>query len=96
MSTEDRLTVPDQVYLTWVSAPDGHSFDLPISPTRAKALADALNEYAKRCVDVKRALEVLGDGGDAYRQARERKHAQFNNVMGVVEHVLAHIGVHAQ
>ena len=67
---------------------------LPLSSARAHQLATALDDYAQRCIDVKKALVALDDGV-AYREARKRKHAQYNEVLRVVDNVLAHIGVHA-
>lgn len=93
---EDRPTIPNQVFISWAGNL-GSGLDLPISPARAKQLAEALSDYEKRCVEVKRALQDNhDDGGAAYRLARERKHAQFNQVLAMAEHVMAYIGVHAR
>jgi len=70
--------------------------ELPINAERGVQLAEALNAYAKRCVAVKQALEVTGDGGQAYRDAQNMKHAEWSRVFSVMESILAHIAVHAK
>lgn len=89
MSDEpSRPTVPDRPSAT---------VELPLSPARARQLADALHDYARVSVAVKRALETASqDDGKAYRDARDMKNAHFNVALGVFESVLAYIGVHAQ
>lgn len=71
-------------------------YEIPVSAARAKDLADVLNDYAKRCVAVKKALDVTGDGGQAYRDAQNMKHTEWSRVFSVMESILAHIAVNAK
>jgi len=73
-----------------------YAFKLPISYTHAKALEDGLQEYKQRCVAVIDALDVKNDDGHAYRAASAAKHAQFNHLIGLMEGILAYIGVYAK
>lgn len=84
---DDRPTVPDATT----------TIELPLSGPRARQLAEALNDYAKVCIAVKKALETVHeDGGRAYQDARDAKHAHFNMALSTFDSVLAYIAVHAR